>query len=108
MSLLDDARADIIAERRLKTLRLLVEIDGSVGESILMKAALEDNPTASRVDIQADLAHLISVGCLSEEWIESINGKTSIRTIIITPRGDDAAHGRLSVPGVWRLRWQRG
>lgn len=104
----DDLRADLIGSRRTFILRLLVEADGYVNESILVKHALKANPTASREDIQADVAHLISVGCVSEDWIETPDGAKAIRNISITPRGEDAAHGRLSVPGVWRSRWQRG
>jgi hypothetical protein len=108
MSLADDVRAKLIGERRASILRLLVDVDGYLVESILVTTALGENPTASRNDIQADLSHLISVGCVLEDWIDSSNGKQSIRNIAITPRGDDAAHGRLPVPGVWRSRWQRG
>ena len=103
-----DFRADLIGSRRTFILRLLVDADGYANESILMKHALKANPTASRDDIQADLTHLISIGCVSEEWIETPNGATAIRNISITPRGEDAAYGRLAVPGVWRSRWQRG
>lgn len=104
----DDLRADLIGSRRTFILRLLVEADGYVNESILMRHALKANPTASRDDIQADLTHLISTGCVSESWIDAPDGTKAFRNISITPRGDDAAHGRLAVPGVWRSRWDRG
>ncbi len=108
MTARDDIRADLIGSRRTFILRLLVEVEGYVLESVLTKHILKAFPTASREDVQQDLAHLITNGCLAEKWTATPDGGRSIRNLVLTPRGEDAAFGRLEVPGVWRSRWDRG
>ena len=96
-------RDDWIASRRLFILRLLVEVDGEANESNIWRAVQQGGFTRdSRDDVRGDLDHLREMGCISEHWFGTLRVAR-----ITTPRGEDAAHGRIEVAGVERSRWDR-
>lgn len=95
-------RDEWIASRRLFILRLLVEVDGEANESNIFRAVQQGGFSRdTREDVRADLDHLREMRCIAEQWF----GKVCV--VKITPRGEDAAHGRIEVAGVERSRWER-
>ena len=91
-----------IPSRRVFILRLLVESGGEVNESIIFKAAQRGGFSVdTRDDIRQDLDHLRQMGCVTEDRLDE-----RLRVVTITERGDDAAHGRVTVAGVEQSRWR--
>lgn len=98
---------DWMASRRTCLLRYLVEVGGGALESVVAKAVLRVFDVNTRDDIRADLEHLKSQGCVADEWIGTGDGAGALRKVTITDRGEDAAYGRIEVPGVEKSRWKR-
>jgi len=94
---------DFDASRRCWLLRLLVEVNGSANSSVIYRAAMHAGVGCNtRDDIGADLDHLKRHGCITDEWLDE-----AVRVATITDRGEDAAYGRVEIPGVDRSRWNR-
>ena len=94
---------DWTASRRLFILRLLVEVNGDANESVIYKAATKGGFSRDTRDtIRQDIDHLRKMGCLTEDWLND-----SLRVARVTERGEDAAYGRVPVPGVEQSRWDR-
>ena len=92
-----------IASRRLFILRLLVEVDGEANESNVFRAVQQGGfARDTREDVRADLDHLREARCITEQYFD---GRVCV--VKITPRGEDAAHGRVEVAGIERSRWDR-
>lgn len=85
--------------RRKFILQLLVRV-GSANATMIC-TALEHGGFARdpRSAFRADLDHLRDIGCLTETWADDV------RVLTITERGEDAARGRVEVPGVSTARW---
>jgi hypothetical protein len=98
---------DLTASRRTAILRLLVSAGVPVPEGVALKNGNALAPEASRAVLREDLDHLVKTGCLSEAWINPPDGGNSIRRFTATERGEDAAEGRVDVPGVWKSVWRR-
>lgn len=86
------------ASRRLFLLQLLAKVNGSANGSVLWTEVSRAFLQASRADLAADLDHLAATGCTRDEWLDDQ------RLVILTDRGEDAAHGRVEVAGVERPR----
>lgn len=94
---------DFDTSRRCWLLRLLIEVNGSANASVIYKAALHAGVGCNtRDDITEDLDHLKRHGCITDEWLDG-----AVRVATITDRGEDAAYGRVEIPGVDRSRWNR-
>jgi len=94
---------DFAASRRTFILRLLVEGNGSANSSVIYRAAMHAGVGCrTRDDITADLDHLKRHGCITDEWLDE-----AVRIAEITDRGEDAAYGRVEIPGVDQSRWNR-
>jgi hypothetical protein len=92
---------DWAAARRAQILRFLARLGGEANETVIA-VTLEHTGFArdSRDTFRADLDHLRTHGCVTEEWFDEI------RVVRLTERGDMAAQGRVTVPGVECSRWK--
>lgn len=87
--------ADIIDHgRRRELLRILAEVGGIANERVLFAAVATRGFDPSRDQVRQDLDHLKEVGCTTEEWLGTL------RKVMLTDRGEDAAAGRIQVDGV--------
>lgn len=92
----------IIQSRRLFILRFLVENNAPLNEAVIHSTALRAGVgQPSRDDIRRDLDLLRQLGCVTEEWIDSL------RIACVTERGEDVAYGRVQAEGVETSRWRR-
>ena len=92
------------ASRRLFILRLLVEVGGEANESNIFRAVQRGGfAQASRDTVRDDLDRLKKARCTTESWLNE-----SVCVVKLTERGEDAAYGRVEVPGVETSpRWVR-
>ncbi|MDE1149708.1 MAG: hypothetical protein PW843_24415 [Azospirillaceae bacterium] len=99
---------DWIEGRRAFLLRFLVEAGGSCLQSMLVSAGLRAFKRDSEEDLLADIKHLVNMRCVETDDMDTLDGTHSIRSLVITPRGEAAAEGRGEpVPGVRQSRWDR-
>ncbi len=90
------------AQRRLFILRFIFEVDGEANEAVVTSAVRKGGfGQAARQDIAADLDMLTRLGALAEEWFGSV------RVVRVTDRGEDIAHGRVTVDGIEHSLWRR-
>jgi len=94
-------KADWDASRRTYLLRVLAETGWAANESVLFDAAQAVGFQAdTRETIRADLDRLRDAGCLTQRWAGDL------LVAELTPRGDDAARGRIEVDGVKKSVWR--
>ncbi|MCC7167465.1 MAG: hypothetical protein IT565_07825 [Rhodospirillales bacterium] len=94
---------ELAGSRRLFILRLLIEAGGSANAGVIRANTTRGGfPLTSHADLAGDLDLLAKRGCTSDEWLHE-----KLRVVRITPRGEDAAHGRIAVNGVERSLWDR-
>ena len=91
---------DVVAEHlRLTILRFLHEQnDYALNESILLDLVARLGFAPSRDNLRAQLAWL------QEQGLISLAGPEHCQVATLTPRGEDVALGRATVPGVKRPR----
>ncbi len=90
------------AQRRLFMLRFLVEADGQANEAVITSVVRRGGfGQASREDIGADLDFLARNGATTEDWFGAV------RVVKVTGRGEDIAHGRVTVDGIEHSIWRR-
>ncbi len=87
----------VTEDRRLALLRVLAELpDYRAGDSVLCKALYQLGHTASRAQVLGDIQFLSELDLLDIESVAAVTVAT------LTQRGQDAAKGRATVPGVAR------
>ncbi len=91
---------DWVQARRVQMLRLLARM-GEANQDVLC-TTLEHTGFARdpRDAFRTDIDHLLQHGCITEEWFDDI------RVLRLTERGNMAAQGRITVPGVECSRWR--
>lgn len=89
----------IEADRRLVILRCLSEDAGySLNESVIQSALVALGHNVSRDRVRTDLEWL------KEQGLVNLSQVMGVTVAYITGRGEDAAWGRVTVPGVKRPR----
>lgn len=95
-------RDEFAARRRLDTLRLLVRLNGTANEDVIVSSLRHEGDHVTPRDVfRADLDHLKTFGLLREQLV------VDLRIVTLTERGEDVAFGRLDAPGVWHEIWHR-
>lgn len=96
------AYRDFITEdRRLAELRFLAEDnDYSLNDSVMQTALEQIGHSVSREVIWADFAYLEELGLIRVD--KPLDGRVTVARL--TPRGEDVARGRATVPGVKKPR----
>jgi len=98
-----DFAETVAAKRRTFILRLLVSLGGRANESVIASAVSGGGfAQATRDDVRRDLDLLRERGCTIEDWFDA-----SVRVVIVSERGEDAAYGRIEVAGIDRSIWRR-
>lgn len=88
-------------DRRLAELRFLAEDnDYSLNDSVMQTALEQIGHSVSREVIWADFAYLEELGLIRVE--KPLGGRVTVARL--TPRGEDVARGRATVPGVKKPR----
>ena len=89
-------RDRLTADLRLAVLQILAEAGGSANRRILG----DELPGAGH-DVGADRLRT-ELGWLAEQGLVDLDGPDTLPVATLTERGADAAHGRITVPGVRR------
>lgn len=84
-------------DRRLCILRLLKDINGSANDSVLHTGLNNlGHVRIPREQIRKDIRFLIDNGCVTNQWMDTV------QIVHITRRGVDVAEGSTTVKGIKR------
>ncbi|HLJ65194.1 MAG TPA: ArsR family transcriptional regulator [Stellaceae bacterium] len=89
----------IAADRRLSLLELLGRASGATANHAILHSGLDElGHRCSRDQVRTELAWLQEQGLVTLRRVE--HGSASILVARLTERGEDAAKGRVRIPGV--------